>query len=172
MSNTSKLYGFIGGIILLILLAIVFAIRPTFTIYNDISELNDKLKINGNLDSEIQHLEEILKPLNTNGNQVEWSDYNQFALAAITKSTSENKVRIIQFQPTLSKDYEDYRANLFQIELEGSYIRLLKTLKQLEHNTELGEIISSKLYIHKERKTKSESVHLIVYLQRLEQHVQ
>lgn len=172
MSNTTKLYGFVGGLFILIVLAISFAIKPTLDLQSEISTLKDKLKINGNLDQEIEDLQATLKPLNDKENQIDWVDYNQYALSEITKSTSENKVRIIQFQPTLSKDYEDYRANLFQIELEGSYIRLLKTLKQLEHNAELGEIISSKFYLHKERKTKKESVHVIVYLQRLEQNIQ
>ncbi len=172
MSNSTKLYGFVGGTLLLIVLAISFAIKPTINLHTEISDLKEKLKINGNLDKEIAQLQETLKPLNDRENQIDWVDYNQYALAEITKSTSENKVRIIQFKPTLSKDYEDYKANLFQIELEGSYIRLLKTLKQLEHNAELGEIISSKFYLHKERKTKKESVHVIVYLQRLEQRVQ
>lgn len=172
MSNSSKLYGFVSGVILLIVLAITFAIKPTIDLQSEISTLNDKLKINGNLDREIEHLQETLKPLNDRENQINWEEYNQYALAEITEYASKSKVKIVEFQPTLSKDYEDYRANLFEIELEGSYIRLLKTLKQLEHNAELGEVISSKFYLHKERKTKKESVHLIIYLQRLEQQIQ
>lgn len=172
MSNASKLYGFVSGVGLLIVLAISFAIKPTINLQSEIANLKEKLKINGNLDREITELQTLLKPLNETENQVEWVDYNQYALAEITKFTSENKVKIIQFQPTLSKDYQDYRANLFQVELEGSYIRLLKTLQKLEHTAELGEVISSRFYLHKERKTKQESVHVVVYLQRLEQNLQ
>lgn len=168
MSNTTKLYGFIGGLCLLILLAIGFAFKPTFNLYSKIDELKEKIKLNGNLDEEIATLQGRLKPLNERGNMVDWVDYNQYALAEITGFATENKVKIIQFQPTLSKEFESFRGNLFQVELEGSYIRLLKTLKQIEHQAELGEVISTKFYLHKARKTKIESVHVIVYLQRLE----
>lgn len=170
MSNTTKLYGYTGGVLLLILLAIGFAIKPTFDLQSDIENLNAKLKINGNLDKEIEFLQKALKPLNTSENRINWEDYNQYALAEITEASSKNKVKIVQFQPTLTKDYTDYKANLFKVELQGSYIRLLKTLKTLEHITELGEIISTQFYLHKERKTKKESVHLIIHLRRLEQN--
>lgn len=172
MSNTTKLYGFVGGILLLIILAIGFAIKPTFDLNSEINTLNEKLTLNGNLDQEINELQILLKPLSYSDNKIEWANYNQYALSEITKTTSDHQVKIIQFQPTLSKTYEGFRANLFQIELEGSYVRLLKTLKELEHIAELGEIISSKFFLHKQRKTKKESVHLIIYLQRLEQNEQ
>lgn len=171
MSNTTKLYGYTGGVILLILLAIAFAIKPTFNLYSDIEQLNTKLKINGNLDKEIELLQKALKPLNASENKINWEDYNQYALAEITESCSKNKVKIIQFKPTLTKNYQDYKVNLFKVELQGSYIRLLKTLKTLEHITELGEIISTQFYLHKERKIKKESVHLVIHLSRLEQNI-
>lgn len=168
MNNSKRLYGFIAGCTLLIILAWAFAIRPTVNLSSESESLKERLKINANIDKEIGHLQNLLAPLKEKGNTVDWEAYNPFALSEITKSCKETKVRIIEFKPSLFQEYQEYRAHLFEIELEGSYVRLTKTLRSLEGKTDLGEIISSKYFIYKNRRTKKETIRLLIYLQKLE----
>jgi len=168
MSNSQKIYGFLIACVVLVLGAFVFAFRPTLNLHSQKKDLTEKLELNDNIDSEIDRLTTLLEPLKKKGALVNWEIYNHYSLAEITKSTQNNKVRIIEFKPHLFQDFEEYRTHLFTIDLEGPYIRLTKTLKELESKTDLGEIISTKYYRYKDRKTKKESIRLLIYLQYLE----
>ncbi len=145
----SKYYLSLAGLFLLLVLFWTFGIRKTLTVRQEFKELtkldlNPKQVLLENVELKKQN-ERLSSGFDQNAKQ---SDSERL-LSFLSSNLKKEKLELIQVDNAFSKSKESY--NLFQLSftVQGSYISILKLVREMENKRELGQIAS----INFERKT-------------------
>jgi hypothetical protein len=159
---------FFGGSLLLLLLTYFLAIKKTIDLNKDINQVKLELKKGKNIDQNISFLEQELANINSKDHYVSWENYNKILLEKTTTIATEEGVEISFFEPYISKEYKNFTSFGYKTKFIGDYIQLVKTLKRIEAEKNIGEVLSVDYVVNtiqdRERKKYLEMVVYMHYL--------
>lgn len=162
-----KLPLFLGFTLVLLLLAYVFSFKPTLDTAFRLQDKSETFSQGGGLDTRIQSLEQALKGY-TADEDVPFEDYNQHIFLALTALSERKRIKLRDFKPYKEEAQDNYQLRSFQVQLEGSFIKLNTFLKALHERPNLGQIKTARFELIQNKRTKEEHLELRFILQRLD----
>jgi hypothetical protein len=167
ISYKNKFYFLCGGFVIALFLVYHIALKSTFELKKQCSELTTRLSLVDNAPERIAGLENQISHLNTflaSGQQSVQSG-KDLLLDAISRFCQKNMLVLREFP-----DEHVFVRNKFEIStsivtVEGGFIKLLRLLYLLETNKSYGKISSADFYSYTDKKTKKNKLNLTIYVQ-------
>ena len=153
----------LAGSILLLLLAFVFAFRPTLQLYTQYQANNTTLSVAAQAPLQIQTYQTRLAELQQ---EMQHTGYDRAALfATVNTFCQEAGLSLTNFAPEIRKQVQEQTLVTNQIEVEGNFTAILQLTYQLEQTWKLGHIASTQYKRKKDVRTKKTQLHATIYLQ-------
>lgn len=139
----------------------VFGFRQTVNLWMEYSVQQENV--------EKLHAEDTGKPLEP------WEDgltskqvlNNGVLLEQLSGPVKDNRVTIVKYTPYLTREEGMLQVNTGELVLAGEFVSLLKVMNHVEHNGNLGKIISSGFQVFQDRAKKEKQLRMTLVIQQL-----
>ena len=160
----------LAGAVLLGIIAYQRAIKGTFEIMAECSDLeqrveqatNSSMSIN-NLQAQIARLDLIIGK----GEETSSSVQNQL-LKVVSQYCEENKMHVSEVTDPYFFQENDYTIHTNIITVRGKFVPILELIHSLEQDFEPARMASVKFYTSKNRTTKKKQLYAKIYMQNIE----
>ena len=166
-SNIHRFYLAIGGLIVVVLIALMGPVNQMLTVKNELNDVESQLMKLGQAPQRIRYIKSILKKMDDKIGVSDSSTINQQALFICLSKCSKNNqiaIREIANEHIYTDNYVRYETFVFI--LEGSFINILKMIKELKSQLEEVSILSLDFSKEKDRRSKKERLMVELILQK------
>lgn len=159
----------LAGTILFSLITYFYSIENTVDVINEYRELQTQLEIAENAPQ--KHAELILKLDNIKsllGSGGKFGvDVQQVLLEKISRYCNENNITLKEFPKPMEVQEQDFIVETNVIVMEGSFIKLLKLVYQLEQVQRAGKVAAVHFLAKEDLRTKRLLLRASLYLQNI-----
>lgn len=155
MTQKTKNYLLIIGLIILAILAYKFAIANTFKLSSEYKILKKEVVVFDNMPQKLSSLKQRQKYHDSllANYQFEGSSVQNSMLNTINTFAASNNLKVLGFIEPHKISENDLTTNTYQFTLEGDYNNIISLIHQLEQKTKFGEFINLSFKKHKNYKT-------------------
>ncbi|MCT4603988.1 MAG: hypothetical protein N4A59_13950 [Marinifilum sp.] len=153
------------GILLVFLMVYSLTISNTIDLSKQVKQLKSQVEKLGDAPLQVQILKKRLGEIeerigNHSGTITQEEIFNELSVYC-----KKNGLTMREFPVPHELLKDDYLLQTHQVEIEGSFRRLVKLIYFLEQETYLGKVAATKFLLKKDKRTREEYLSLSVYLQ-------
>lgn len=159
---------------LLILISVIFlfmvyflAIKKTIVKYSECKELEIKANLAMNAPTQLVSLEKDYDAMKKSTENYAGTNIQQPLLGVVSRYCNENGLVIRDFSQPITSTNNDVTIETNSFVLEGSFIRALRLVYNLEQVNKIGRVASLDFSLKKDYATKSNSLATTVYIQNI-----
>ncbi len=143
------------GIIVMLFLSYQFSFKKTINSYFEYSDNKEKLDSVQNAPQQISAVQKQLASIENavRMNPDTSSDFQKMLLEKVSLYCQQNNLVLREFPQTIYFNNRDFEVETNQIVVEGSFIKILKLVYELEQNFYVGKLVSLKFSSQKDYKT-------------------
>jgi uncharacterized protein YxjI len=174
LTYKNKLRLLIAGIVLSGLLIYNLSISRTFKLKGECNKIETKLEMVSKLPIQIQKLNNQINQLDKlfGDNHANEENSRSHIIKKCSNYCKRNKITIIQIKESIIKITDDLIIETNELHFKGSYKKLLLLIHELESSKLPGKISSASFIKQKNRRTKLESLNLVLYIQSVSKNQQ
>lgn len=155
------------GIVVMLLLSYYLSFRKTLNTYLENRDYKDQLESIQSAPSEILDVEQQLSTIerSVGMNPDTTTDFQKILLEKVSEFCQENRVVLREFPQTIYYKNQDFEVETNQIVVEGSFVKILTLVYNLEQKFRLGKIVSLRFATQKDYKSGSIKLFATLYFQ-------
>ncbi|MBI5542199.1 MAG: hypothetical protein HY951_19235 [Bacteroidia bacterium] len=155
------------GVVVMLILSYYFSFRKTINSYSECQDYKDQLENIQTAPSEIADVEQQLASIerSVGMNPDTSTDFQKILLEKISGYCQQNYVVLREFPQTIYFNNQDFEVETNQVVVEGSFVKILTLVYNLEQKFRLGKIVSLRFATQKDYKTGSTKLYATLYFQ-------
>lgn len=167
LNYTNKFRLLLVAGLLLIYVAYSFAFKRTIELNTQNKELSKTALQLETAPQKLNELKAKINKLEKNVNAIGNKSVHELILDTISFHCSNNNLTIRQFPPPIIFNEPDYNVETNIIEIEGSFVNLVKLIFHLEQKVKIGKLVSCDFFIKTDNKTRSNALWCKLYIQNI-----
>jgi hypothetical protein len=159
----------LAGIILFMLISYQLALKKTFQLMHNVSEMETQAKAASDAPLKTEELKKQVKEIENiiGGSNMISENNQQLILGLVSSFCSKNNLVLQELPKTKSYNENNILVETNYLVVEGDFIKLLLLLNMLEHNKGAGRVSSSRFQSKKNLRTKKTELILTIYIQNI-----
>lgn len=161
-----KVWLLLAGSISFVILAWYLSFSKTFAEYRKMSAVKEKLRQAEYVTQEIAQLQQSLAVYKKDSLAQQFSEEHLFEL--VTEWCQENDLTVQAMPKAEIIEQDGYRVYTNQLQLKGSYVRIVELMYALERTFKIGQLVHSDFSLVKNRETKRLELWANLHLKNIE----
>ncbi|WMX12602.1 MULTISPECIES: hypothetical protein [unclassified Aureispira] len=166
MNYKQKYQLLLGGMVLFLGIAYWLAFGKTWTAYHATNQLRRQMSSAGQAWEQIERYQKQLTKLESEQNNQSFTQNHLFQ--KVTTFCQENKLAIQEMPESIVYEEQDLNFLHNPIKVEGTFIPMVKLLYHLEHEQQLGRIVSVSFNLGKNYQSRAPELTADIHLQNIQ----
>lgn len=162
----------LAGTVLFMIVAYVFAIRKTISLYRENQKLQNSVDRGEDVQHQLGRMENKLTDLSNylNAYALDSLKDQQYIMSQVSELCKTYDVTLKSFPGAVVSSEKDFGIETNVIETEGRFINQLKLIHALETEKKAGRISGVSFRAYPDNRTKKLTLSLTIYLQNIKTH--
>ncbi|MBI5541222.1 MAG: hypothetical protein HY951_14245 [Bacteroidia bacterium] len=155
------------GVVVMLFLSYYLSFRKTISSYSECQDYKSQLENIQTAPAEISNVEQQLATIERSvGMSPDTStDFQKVLLEKVSSYCQQNNVVLTEFPQTIYFSNQDFEVETNQVVVEGSFVKILTLVYNLEQKFRLGKIVSLRFASQKDYKTGATKLFATLYFQ-------
>lgn len=155
------------GVVVMLFLSYYFSFRKSINSYSEYRDYKNQLENIQTAPAEISDVEQQLATIerSVGMNPDTSTDFQKILLEKVSGYCQQNNVVLREFPQTIYFNNQDFEVETNQVVVEGSFVKIITLVYNLEQKFRLGKIVSLRFASQKDYKTGSIKLFATLYFQ-------